>query len=67
MLGIVFSILGLQKAKQMNGEGRGMALAGLWISIIYMVVSFIIFIFYWQWLMDLIGDFGDPSVWNGEW
>jgi len=49
-IGIIVSAIGLVKAKQMNGKGRGLALAGLWIGIagtifyILLVVGYIILI-----------------------
>jgi len=42
LLGIIFSAIGLSRANQMNGEGRGMAIAGLVLSIAYIVFATII-------------------------
>lgn len=44
ILGLIFSILGLNKAKEMQGEGHGLALAGLIISIVEMAISLIVII-----------------------
>ena len=38
LLGLIFSIMGINKAKEMNGDGRSLALAGIWVSIVFMVV-----------------------------
>lgn len=62
-LGLIFSIIGLSKSKQMNGAGRGMAMAGLIISIVYMVVYIFIMIFYWQLLMSML----EGDWLNGDW
>ena len=58
-LGLIFSIIGLSKAKQMGGAGRGMAMAGLIISIFYIVVAVIFYIWYFQWFMDWLESFLD--------
>ena len=44
ILGLVFSIIGLSNAKQMKGEGHGLALAGLIVSIVWMALALIIII-----------------------
>ncbi len=41
IVGLVLSIIGLNKAKEMNGEGHGLALAGLVVSIVEMVIVLI--------------------------
>jgi len=59
LLGLIFSILGLQKAKEMNGKGRTMSLWGLWLSIIYIVLTVVyvvIYIIIMIWVMEM----GDP-------
>lgn len=38
LLGLIFSIMGINKAKEMNGDGRSLALAGIGVSIVFMVV-----------------------------
>jgi len=40
-LGIIFSIIGLVRAKELGGKGRGMAIWGLIISIIHIAVTII--------------------------
>ena len=42
--GLVCSILGLKKAPELGGKGRGLAMAGLIISIICLVLYVILFI-----------------------
>ena len=39
ILGLIFSIIGLQQAKRTGGEARGYALAGLIISILSIVIG----------------------------
>lgn len=46
LLGIIFSAIGLGKARQMNGKGRGLAGWGLALSIIGMVVLIILYAVY---------------------
>lgn len=41
ILGLIFSIIGLSKAKKMGGKQKGLAVAGLIISIITIVISII--------------------------
>lgn len=40
-LGLIFSIIGLSKAKKMGGKQKGLAIAGLIISIISLVITII--------------------------
>ena len=47
VLGLIFSIIGLNKANQLNGAGRGMAKAGLILSIVWLVLEVIVIIFYY--------------------
>ena len=44
LLGLVFSIIGLQNTRRDGTNGRGLALAGLWVSIAYLalVVLFVV-------------------------
>lgn len=44
VLGVVFSLIGLQNVKRDGTNGRGLALAGLWVSIasIALVVLFVV-------------------------
>ncbi|MBR6459011.1 MAG: hypothetical protein IKS49_02475 [Actinomycetaceae bacterium] len=46
-LGLIFSIIGLKKSKQLNGEGKGLSIAGIIISVIGIIVGIacIIFLF----------------------
>lgn len=44
LLGLIFSIIGLNKAKELNGSGQGLATAGIIISIINMVLGFILYL-----------------------
>ena len=41
LLGLIFSIIGYSKSKQMNGANRGLALAGIIISSVFMVLGII--------------------------
>lgn len=42
LLGLIFSIIGLNKSKNLNGRGRGMAIAGIVISVASWVLGIII-------------------------
>ena len=44
----LFSIVGLNKANQLGGNGRGLAKAGLILSIIWIVLSVIAYIIYYM-------------------
>ena len=44
ILGLIFSIIGLNKSKEMGDKGKGFAVAGMIISIISMALSFIIIV-----------------------
>ena len=46
VLGLIFSIIGLKKSNQMNGAGRGLAKAGLILSIIWLALKVIILVLY---------------------
>jgi hypothetical protein len=54
LLGLIFSIIGLSKAKKMNGKGRGLAAWGLALSIIYFVVVIVVCIIYFAALGALL-------------
>lgn len=43
-LGLIFSIVGLSKAKKMGGKQKGLAIAGLIISIISVVIAILYFV-----------------------
>ena len=53
-LGLIFSIIGLSKAKKMGGKQKGLAIAGLIISII----SIVIWIIYFTVIASAIGAIG---------
>lgn len=42
ILGIILSIIGFNKSKSMNGEGKGLALAGIIVSIVKFVLIIIL-------------------------
>ena len=44
LFALIFSILGLVKAKDYNGDRKGLALAGLIITIVAMVISVIVYV-----------------------
>ncbi len=44
--GLVCSILGMKKAKELNGSGRGLAVGGLVVSIVSMALSVVYLITY---------------------
>ena len=43
IVGLILSIIGLKKAKEMNGLGRGYAIAGIIISIVSMILSVLLY------------------------
>jgi len=61
-LGLVFSILGLNEIKKNNEDGRGLAIAGIIISIVRVVLFIIIFVIYFI----IILAFGLDSTFDGE-
>ena len=44
LLGLIFSAIGIGKANQLNGKGRGLAIWGLVLSILSMVVAIIVYV-----------------------
>jgi len=44
-LGLIFSIIGLVNAKKCNGEGKGLAIAGIIISAIFVLLLVLLYIF----------------------
>lgn len=42
IVGLILSIVGLNKSKQLDGSGKGLAIAGIVISAVIMVISLII-------------------------
>ena len=59
IVGLIFSILGLQKAREMNGKGRTMSLWGLWLSIIQLVLAILFFIIYIIVIIWAMGSWGE--------
>lgn len=53
VLGLIFSIIGVNKAKSLNGNRRGLAIAGIIISAVGIVLQFISIIVYSAALADL--------------
>lgn len=54
LISLILSIIGMNKAKDLNGSGKGLALAGLIVSI----VGMLIFLFWMLiWLIPFIGVF----------
>jgi len=54
--GLICSIIGLVKAKELNGKGRGMAIAGLIISIVMFVLSIILTVLMFSVWSDWVND-----------
>lgn len=46
LLGLIFSCIGLSRSKTMNGEGKGLSIAGLVISLLWFVAIVIIIVVY---------------------
>ena len=46
ILGLIFSIIGLNKANSSNGNGKGLAIAGIIISSIAIVLTLVVYILY---------------------
>lgn len=44
-LSLVFSIIGLVNSKKMNGEGKGLSIAGIVISSVFLVLTILLFAF----------------------
>ena len=44
LLGLIFGCIGLQKSKELGGEGRGMSIAAIVISVVWMVIAVLIII-----------------------
>ena len=45
LVGLILSIIGLKKANQLNGLGRGQAIAGIIVSIVSMVLSLALYMY----------------------
>ena len=41
LISLILSIIGMNKAKSLNGSGKGLALAGLIVSIVGMILGFL--------------------------
>ncbi len=44
-LGLIFSIVGLVNSKNMNNEGKGLAIAGIVISSIFLILAIVLYAF----------------------
>lgn len=55
LLGLVFSIIGLQNVKRDGTNGRGLALAGLWVSIASMLAAVLLVVAYIGFFAVLLG------------
>ena len=60
-LGLIFSIVGVVKAKQVDGKGKGLGIAGIIISSIGMILVIVAII-----LIPVIGQYVSDQV-NDEW
>ena len=45
IVGLILSIVGLRQAKRENGNGRGMAMAGVILSIVTMILWLVVWVF----------------------
>lgn len=54
LLGLIFSVIGLNKSKIMNGSGRGLAIAGIVISIISGVIMILVTIIQYSVLLTMV-------------
>ena len=48
IVGLIISIIGLNRSRRLNGLGRGQAIAGIIISIVSMIVSIAIYMIYFN-------------------
>lgn len=55
IVGLIISIIGLNRSRRLNGLGRGKAIAGIIISIVSMVLSMAIYMIY-------IGMYGEELI-----
>lgn len=55
ILGLVFSIIGINKSKDLNGNGKGLAIAGIIISSAGFILDLIAIIFYISVILTAIG------------
>lgn len=54
LLGLIFSVIGLNKSKIMNDSGRGLAIAGIVISIISGVIMILVTIIQYSVLLTMV-------------
>lgn len=45
ILGLIFSCIGLNRSKKMNGEGKGVSIAGIVISVLAIVLAVVVIIY----------------------
>ena len=57
IVGLILSIIGLNKSRQLNGLGRDLAIAGIIVSIVSMVLSLVLYMY----LISLYGTEGAIS------
>lgn len=57
LLGLIFSILGLNEANKKNGDRKGFAIAGIIISVAYMVITLIIVIIVWSVALSAVANY----------
>lgn len=48
LLGLIFGIIGLNKSKTLNNNGKGLSIAAICISAVWMLFSFIYFIVFFS-------------------
>ena len=58
LLGLIFSCVGLAKSKQMDGKGKGLAIAGIIISIVSMVLMVVWYILIIPFITDTFNTIG---------
>ena len=63
IIGVVLGIIGMNKAKQLGGKGRGMSLAGLVLSAVGIVLSIVLYI-----VLFAVADNASDSIknWTGK-
>ena len=60
ILGLIFSCIGLNRSKKMNGEGKGLSIAGIVIS----VLAIVIIIIYLSVFVAAIVTLADEETWE---
>ncbi|MCL2531912.1 MAG: DUF4190 domain-containing protein [Oscillospiraceae bacterium] len=67
-LGLILSCVGLSQTKSRNEGGRGLAIAGIAISIVRLVLSWVMFFAFMGWSMNLAYDLmNDPFFADDHW